>query len=148
MTYRERSAWICLLSILVVQGPYFAWSTPLFLAGPVRVAQVLPALTLAVFLQAVFSAVAHLLVARKDGNGLSDERDEVIAAASVRRAYVVLSLAMLPMFVVAMSYESTIGVAALVQLVLAAWVLAELVRYGSQCRDYRRSVAGLGDLGA
>ena len=89
MNYRERSAWICLLSILAVQGPYFGWSTPLF-----------------------------------------------------------LSLATLPVFVVAMKFESTIGVAALIQLVLAGWVLAELVRYGSQCRDYRRSVAGLGDLGA
>ena len=148
MNYRERSAWICLLSILAVQGPYFGWSTPLFLAGPVRVAQLLPALTLAVFLQAVFTAVAHLAVARKAGRGLSDERDEAIAGASVRRAYVVLSLATLPVFVVAMKFESTIGVAALIQLVLAGWVLAELVRYGSQCRDYRRSVAGLGDLGA
>ena len=148
MGFRERSAWMCLISILLVQVPYFAWTTPLFLVGPVPVARLLPSLMLAVLLQSGFSIAVHVLIARQADPRLHDERDDAIAAASVRRAYFVLMVSLVPVFALAMIYERTISVAAMIQLLFAGWVLAELVRYASQCWDYRRSVAGLQDRDA
>ena len=149
MSFRERNAWMCLVSILAVQVPYFAWTTPMFLAGPVPLARLLPAWTLAVLLQGLFTLAAQLLFGRKADSRLHDERDDAIAATATRRAYVTLALATtLPLVTVALLHEPAVAGALPIQLMLAGWVLAELVRYASQCRDYRRSVAGLDERDA
>jgi len=72
-----------------------------------------------------------------------DERDAAIAAAALRRGYAVMSVALFFALFGGFSLDRDLGAPALMQLVLGAWVLAEVVKYASQAWDYRRSVFGV-----
>jgi xanthine/uracil permease len=143
MCFREKSAWICLVSVLLVQGAYFAHLARVAAAGPLTARAMLPALVLATLVQAIATALGHVALARQASRERRDERDRAIAAAAFRRAYVVFAVAVFCAVFGALGFEAA-GVVAATQLAYAAWVLAEVVKYASQAFDYRRGASGLG----
>jgi|KBSMisStaDraftv2_1062788.scaffolds.fasta_scaffold279564_3 hypothetical protein len=143
MSFREKSAWICLVSVLVVQGGYFVHLARMASDGALTSHSMLPALAVATLVQALATAAGHLAFVRQGARERLDERDRAISAAAFRRAYLVFAVGVFCAVFGALQFESA-GVVVATQLAYAAWVLAELVKYASQAFDYRRSVAGLG----
>ena len=142
MSYREKSAWICLLCIVGVQLPYFLHVASLFSQGPVDVRVLMVPFIVATGAQALLTAAAHVLVARLSRCERLDERDLAIAAVALRRSHVVMSVGLFVALFGGFSLDRGLTAPALMQLVLGAWVLAEIVKYASQAWDYRRGVSG------
>ena len=139
MTFREKSAWICLMSIMLVLGPYFFHVWRLFDASAVSAASVWAAFGLAVVAQTGLSIAAHILLARNAGREPKDERDTAIETASFRHAYRVLSIGMVALLIVS-TWFASFSMVAMGQLLLLGFVAAELTRYASQVWGYRRGV--------
>ena len=142
MSYREKSAWICLLAIVAVQLPYFVHVAALFAHGPVAIGSLMGPFIVATGAQALLTGVAHALVTRQARCERPDERDAAIDSAAFRRGYAVLSAAVFCALFGAFAVDRATGAPALMQLVLLAWVLAEVVKYASRAWDYRRDVLG------
>ena len=79
MSFREKSAWICLLSTLLVFTPYFVHVWGLFQQGrPVIVAEIWLSFALAVVVQTVITVATHIALAWQAAREPEDERDTVI----------------------------------------------------------------------
>jgi hypothetical protein len=146
--YRERSLWVSLVAVCLVDTLYFAvvlycwWSgEALSVSGLIGLLGVVVGLLLLI-------EVTFVLVNRARREPM-DERDQSIAAGAARLAYavfsgcVVLALA-LHLLNVGSGVESLFGLAIFdvplveVHLVLAGLVTAELVRYSTALMLYRR----------
>ena len=138
-SFREKSAWISFLSILVVFGVYF-WRVVQVIAGqgdPHETGQLF--FTLVVVL-VVVEVVLHWLVAAqspKEARSPKDERERLIELKATRVAFYVLLIGAL--LSIATIHHGA-GRWELAHFVLFAIVVAELVRSGSQIVLYRRGV--------
>lgn len=155
MSFRERGAWISLLTMLCVWGYYFARAVPTAFAGGDGTWQI------ALFVEcASFSVVIQIMLtlgaavmAPRDRLPRADERDERIQARAMKLAYFTLlgvvacAVAAVP-FVIGVSvpldgYQVEVlpkrGGAAtlLVSAVLLAIVIAEIVRASATLAFYR-----------
>lgn len=137
MSFREKSAWICLLSIVLTLGPYFFFVWHLFGKTPVDPSAVWGTFGAAVLVQVVLNAAAHAVFARQAQKDPKDERDVAIESAALRRAYVVLSVAMFSLLAVA-TFGRNFSILEMGQLLLLGFVAAELTKYSSQVWNYRR----------
>lgn len=136
MSFREKSAWISLVSIGFVGFVFFLhvpWTlTPV--PGPDTARALLGCLVALV----VIEIVAHAVVAIRaplDAQAPKDERDLLIELRAIRRAAYVY--AALSMSAVSLLHLGANG-GAVGYGVLLALVLAELVNYGSRVLSYRR----------
>jgi divalent metal cation (Fe/Co/Zn/Cd) transporter len=150
MSFREKSAWICLLITLAVFGPYFVNVFAPLRQGVLRLdlEHVLEAFVGMVFLQVVLSVVFHIALALHARNEPTDERDRAIEAKSIRVAYYVLVTGcfLLGFGVFVLGVLSSVPVLAsslqayllMSQLLLFCLVLAETAQYVTQVVSYRR----------
>ena len=138
MPFREKIAWLSIGGILLAFGPYFAilalTGTPPWTLGPTSIGMVIAVvsvLTVVVTAGAIGVALTNL----RDAQRPSDERDRTIARRASSIAYTVL----IPALWLAMgTLFFGLGQTALVNAVLGAIVLAELVRCATEIAGYRQ----------
>lgn len=139
MSFREKSAWITFLSLLVAFTPFFFFSYQA-LSGQLAHGQ---ARTLAFVLIAAFVALEVVLhavaaaLAPKDARTPRDERERLIATRAAHVAYTVLLVGALA---AAALIHVTLNAWVLQQAVLFVIVVAELVKFGTQIVLFRRGV--------
>ena len=138
MSFREKSAWIGLISILLVGGFYFLhvpWTlTPSSSPGLVR------GLFHCIFALLVIEVVGHVTIAIRapeDARTPKDERERLIDLKAIRAAHYVYLVG--SMLAVAMLHLGANGVA-LGYGVLLALVVAEAVKNGTRIFLHRRGI--------
>ena len=130
LSFREKSLWITFVATLVVYAYYF-WRVLSIGDEPARVA--------ALFLQVVFALVVvivagNIAISVRHRPESSDERDQAYALRAARIGYYVLATGAFCALAVAAAGKTFWTAHA----ILAALVLAELVKDGSQLFYYRR----------
>lgn len=138
MSFRKKISWLSLGGIILAFGPYFAsliltggppWTLSASGAGLFLFAVIM--LTIVMTIGTIGVAVSNL----KEAQQPSDERDRLVSRRASAVAYAIL----LPAFFCALStLLFGLGDAALVSSVLAAIVLAEIVRCSTEIIGYRR----------
>lgn len=139
MSFREKSAWISFVVVLVVFGLYFADYAAHLLRPTYPHHHYFGMFVLGVALVVVLEVVLHILVAfhsPSDADAPLDERDRLINLKAARTAfYVLLILAFLS---IATMHLGSTAVFMGNCVFFAIWV-AELTRLGSQVVLYRRT---------
>jgi hypothetical protein len=142
MSFREKISWLSLGGILLAFGPYFATlalsGVPPWALSPVGIAWFIGAVSIIAVVMTI-GTIGIALTNLRDAQRPSDERDQMIARRASSIAYAVLApalwLALATLFV-------SSSLAVLVNAVLAAIVLAELVRCTAEIAGYRRGWHG------
>jgi hypothetical protein len=141
MLYREKSAWVCLVTTLLIFFPYFGYVLQLFLDDQLSRAVVLDYFLGALFAQSMLTIVAHVVMSIRSRREKADERDANIEARSLRASYWVLTVMLwtlitcIPIPTVAGRVLTPLFIS---QLLLLAWVLGEVAKYTAQVVFYRR----------
>jgi hypothetical protein len=135
MSFREKSAWISMLSMLGIYGYYF-WS--IIHAGPqpegFRFGGLLGAIVALVVLQIVLT-VAVAIVSPKEAQAPRDEREKLIELKAMRVAYAGLATSVaMACFFGAFDPPIFFNTNALLFIL----VTAEIMRAGGQIVQYRR----------
>ena len=138
MSFREKSAWISLISIVAVSGFFFLhvpWTlTPS--ANP----RLVHGLFLCILALIVIEVVAHIVVAVRapeDAHAPKDERERLIDVKAIGRAHYVYVVGSL--LAVATLHLGANGMA-IGFLVLLALVVAEVVNHVSRIVYHRRGI--------
>jgi hypothetical protein len=137
MSFREKTAWISVILLVVLFGPYFG-RVALAMAGKTHVHGGTQFAMVAVFV--VLEIVLRLAIAiqsPRDARAPRDEREDLIDMKATRAAFYVLLGGVL---VAIFTLHFPVSVWMLSQFVLFSVVLAELVRFGGQIRMFRRGV--------
>jgi hypothetical protein len=137
MSFRGKSAWISLLSMLLIYGSYF-WSAvhsgPHF--GEVHFGGLLGTIILLVVVQVALS-IAVAIFSPRDAKAPRDERDRLIDLRATSFAYAALATSVaFACFFGAFNPPIIFNTNALLFLL----VLAEILRSGCQIVQYRRGV--------
>jgi hypothetical protein len=142
MSFREKSAWVCLVSTLVVFVPYFFNVARIDAAGALQMGAIVGLLVAAIFFQAVLTGGAMIAVAVHSGADNADERDRAIELRSYRNAYGVLAFSLVAAVCVMMfappSWAPHLTLPFASQVFFACFVAAEAVKYLTQVVSYRR----------
>jgi len=137
MSFREKSAWISLVLIVLVFGPYF-WLVGRSFAGGDHVHAGTQFGLIVLFI--VLEIVVHIAIAiqsPRDAQAPIDEREDLIDLRATRVAfYILFGGALLSIFT--MHFRMTVW--GLSQCVLFSIVVAELVKFSSQIVFYRRGL--------
>jgi len=143
MSFREKSAWITLITLVLVSMlflAHFPWWQPFTLApdpNPI----VFHALIFATVTFVVIEIVAHVVVAIRsphDAHAPKDERERLIALKATRLSayvYAVLTLSSISLVHVG---ANAIGMS---YCILFSFIIAEFVNYTARVVLYRRGVA-------
>jgi cytochrome b561 len=137
MPFREKSAWISLVLILVVFGPYF-WFVGRALSGQDHVHFGTQFALIGLFI--LLEVVLHVAIAvqsPRDARAPRDERENLIDLKATRFAFYVLFAGVMTSI---LSLHYPISVWVLSQLVLFSVVAAEVVKFGSQIVFFRRGI--------
>lgn len=139
MPYREKTAWLSLIAMVVTFGPYFTLiSKHAFPSRGLPDLHQLGLLAVVVIAQVVLMGVGHLylrLGAAQDARMPLDERDQTIMRRSVSSAYYVLIVGMILVGCV-MPFNSSGW--SIINAALFMIVAAEMVHYGVVVFSYRR----------
>lgn len=142
MSFREKSAWITLIALVLISllwASHLPWERPFTLA-PAPSPPVFYALVLATITFVVIVVVAHIVVAARaprEANARADEREQLIGLKATRlAAYVYAALSLSSIALVHLG-ANQFGLA---YFVLASFVLAEIVNYAARILYYRRGV--------
>jgi len=147
MSLREKSAWACLITSVVVFVPYFVFVFRLFAQGQLTGGEALGAFIGAVIWHAILTAAVHIAIAVSTREERADERDALIESRSFKYAYVVLTTSVFGAVpsVIGLGIGLDPGNASrfltavfLSQLILFCFILAEVVKYLTQAVCYRR----------
>jgi len=134
LSFREKSLWLMLVSLVAAFGFYFATVLP----G--RAADVMPqqvvVFAVAIVLLVITQIVGHVLIAIVDRRTETDERDHLIELKGTRNAAYVLATGV---FLALCATLVTEGNFIFAHILLGFWVLAQLVEIGSQLVLYRRA---------
>jgi hypothetical protein len=140
MSFREKSAWITLITLIVLTLFYFTHLPPPWLLNPPS-GFMFHVLVAGVAAFVVIEIVAHVIVAiraPRDAQAPRDERERLIALkATSIAAYVYAILSLGSVFTVIHLGANEIGVAFCVFL---SFILAEIVNYAARIVYYRRGV--------
>lgn len=135
MSFREKLAWICLVTTILVFVPYFAYVFSLFASGEPKLGAVLQAFVIAVVIQIVLSVVANIvIVAFRSRVEPPDERDRAIDFRSLKISYYVLAVSVFLAIGCVLVYSPLF----ISQMLLLCFVAAEVTRYSTQAFCYRR----------
>jgi hypothetical protein len=140
LTFREKSLWFLLLSLVVAFGAYFSSVLPARLANiaPAQVMTFVCMLILLVIVEVVGQVMLVIASRRELAAPIqSDERDALINLRSTRLASYVLATGVFCSLCVALIVP---GNFAFVHVLLSFWVLAQAVEIVSQLILYRRGV--------
>lgn len=136
MPFKEKIAWISVVTTILVWGTYFGFllGTGMRMPGPVYIAGFLGAAVVQTILMVIASIVTAVL-APKDASAGSDERDKEIS----RRAYAIAYPVLLSLVVcVAACLHLGFTARDMAYGIMGAIVIAEIVHYGAQIAGYRR----------
>jgi quinol-cytochrome oxidoreductase complex cytochrome b subunit len=135
MSFREKSAWISLLSMSAIYGSYF-WSAvhsgPHF--GDIHLLSLLATIILLVIIQVALT-IAVAIFAPKDAQVPRDERDRLIGLRATHFAYAALATSVALACLFGAFHPPIIFNA---NALLFLLVLAEILRSGCQIVQYRR----------
>jgi hypothetical protein len=137
MLYREKSAWICLITTLLIFVPYFGRVLQLYLDSQLNGTVLADYFLGALFAQAMLTIGAHILISVRSRQEKADERDTAIEARSLRASYWVLTVGLWTL-ITCVPAGRTLTPLFISQLLLLAWVLGELAKYAAQVISYRR----------
>lgn len=161
-SFREKTAWITLLILLLVYLPYFARILSLAQRGALNFAAVFSLFIPALIFQIVLAIIAAIAISIRARIDPKDERDVAIEGKAFRGAYVVLTfgVCLAALFAVAVGLGQNLveeatahgsettqfirGIrtyftpAAATQILLFCLVLAEATKYATQIFCYRR----------
>ncbi len=136
MPFKEKIAWISVVTTTLVWGSYFGFmaATGDHMPGPVYMVGFAGAVIVQTILVVIASIVTAVL-APKDASAGSDERDKEIS----RRAYAVAYPVLLTLIVcVAASLHFGFTARDMAYGIMGAIVIAEIVHYGAQIVGYRQ----------
>ena len=133
LSFREKSLWLMLLTLVASFGFYFATVLPPSAADVVPQQVVL--FVIAVVMLVIMQIVGHILIAIVDRRAETDERDRLIELKGTRNASYVLATGV---FVALCAAMVTDGNFVFTHLLLASWVLAQMVEIGSQLFLHQR----------
>ncbi len=133
LSFREKSLWLMLASLLGVFGFYFAVVLPP--EAPNVMPEQVAVFALAVVMLVVVQIVGHVAIAIVDRRTDTDERDRLITLKGARNSGFVLATGAFLALCAALATE---GNFVFMHVLLAFWVLAEIVQIGSQLIMYRR----------
>lgn len=139
MSYREKTAWLYLIAIVITFGPYFtlaALQTPPEQSMPdLRRLGLFAITTVAQMLIIGVGQLYFRLGSPQEARFPPDERDQAISSRSITWAYYVLISGMI---LVGCVMPFTSGGWNLINTALLMIVLAEIVHYGITVFHYRR----------
>ena len=139
MPYREKTAWLSLLAMVVTFGPYFTMiATRSLPSEPMPNLRQLGLFAVTAIVQMLILGVGHLYLRRasaQDARMPLDERDQAIQRRSVSCAYYVLIAGMILVGCV-MPFNSSGW--SIVNAALFMIIAAEVVHYGVVVFSYRR----------
>lgn len=132
-SFQHKSLWLMFLSLLLGFGLYFRAVLPMTTPDvrPEHVARFVGAVTALVIVQ----VVGHIGIALLDRRPDTDERDRLYALRGTRNASYVLATGVFAALCTALLTE---GNFLFTHVLLAAWVVAQLVEIGSQLISYGR----------
>ena len=133
LSFREKSLWLMLVTLVASFGFYFATVLPPSAADVVPQQVVL--FVIAVVTLVIMQIVGHILIAIVDRRAETDERDRLIELKGTRNASYVLATGV---FVALCAAMVTDGNFVFTHLLLASWVLAQMVEIGSQLFLHQR----------
>ena len=133
LTFQEKSLALMFASLLAGFGFYFAMALPG--AGPHVMPHQVVLFVVAVVLLVIMQIAGHIVIAIVDRRTQTDERDRLIALKGARNGSYVLATGVFLALCAALVTE---GNFVFMHVLLAAWVAAQLVEYGSQLFLYRR----------
>lgn len=133
LSFREKSLWLMFVTLAAAFGFYFVTVLPPTAAN-VRPPQVI-LFFVAVVLLVILQIVGHVAIAIMDRRTDTDERDRLIELKGARNASYVLATGV---FIALCAAMMTDGNFVFTHLLLAFWVLAQLVEIGSQLVLHRR----------
>jgi uncharacterized membrane protein len=136
MPFKEKIAWISVVTTILVWGGYFGFMlvTGGHMPGPVYLTGFVGAVVVQVIL-VIIASIVTAVMAPGDAGAASDERDKRIARQAYAWAYpVLLSL------VVCVAASMHLGASPrdMAYEIMGAIVIAEIVHYGAQIVGYRR----------
>jgi hypothetical protein len=136
MSFKEKIAWISVVTTVLIWGGYFGFmaATGGRYPGPVYFVGFIGAMIVQAILVTVASIVTAV-VAPADASAGSDERDRAISRQAYALAYPVL-LALV--FCVAGSVHFGVRPVGMAYGIMGAIVIAEIVHYAAQIAGYRR----------
>lgn len=139
ISFQEKSLWLMLAGLVGCFGFYFyvAWAT----LSLVNSSNVLPhhvaLFGVTIVLLVVFQIIGHILIAVFDRRSETDERDRLIGLKGTRNAAYVLAAGV---FLALCAALITRGNFVFIHVLLASWVLAQMVEIVTQLVLYRRGV--------
>jgi NhaP-type Na+/H+ or K+/H+ antiporter len=144
MSFREKLAWVSLLSTVVIWSSYFGHTLG---RSDVGVGSVFGSFVAAVVLQAIMGIIAAVTISVTSRREPKDERDSAVDAMALKIAYYVLLtsgfvtigfIAYRAMVEVTNPDPAGPAILLLAQLILLCLVVAEATRFLTQVICYRR----------
>lgn len=138
MPFREKTAWLSLVGIIIAFGWYFG-SLALYFGPPdelpgYSLSLLIPTIIILIIVSVV-AAIALALHRPSDANAPQDERDRNVARRAASIAYSVL----VPAVIVAISLAAHgLSTTIVINAVIGAIVLSEIVRCALEILGYRR----------
>ena len=148
-SFREKSAWLCLLTSLVFYVPYFIYVARLAIRHELTAEVAIGGFVGAVAFQVIVLIIAHIGLAIVCKHEPKDERDILIESRAVQKAYALLSYSCLPAMVCILllsaapsprPWEQFVTAAFISQVLLLCFAAAETARQLSQALAYRRGL--------
>lgn len=152
MSFSEKSAWISFVSTIAIFGYYFfklseLSGIDLALAKPLALALLFKAIVLIAIVEAVFHAMLAQTNIKAAKLG-ADERDKLIELKASKYGYTILSLGvfftlgrllLVEQFPQLSEHNSSLAIPFFTaHILMFAFILSEIVRFGSQIVLYRR----------
>ena len=140
MSFKEKIAWISVVTTVLVWGAYFGFmaATGGRYPGPVYFVAFFAAMIVQAILATIASIVSAALAPGEASAG-SDERDKAISRRAYAAAYPVLLVLIV---CVAASVHFGVRAVGMAYGIMGAIVIAEIVHYGVQIAGYRRGWHG------
>lgn len=138
MSFREKSAWITLITLVVLTVIFLLHIPPPYSLAPAPNPFLFGVLVRAIILFVIVVTVAHIVVAvraPKEAQAPKDERERLIALrATAVSAYVYAILSLSSIFTI---HHGTNGIG-VAYLVFFSFIIAEIVNYALRVFYYRR----------
>ena len=135
LSFHEKSLWLVMTSLVAVFAFYFglALKTAAVDVGPAQAGLFIAAVVLLVIAQ----IAGHLLIVLVDRRDDTDERDRLIALKGERIGGYVLATGVFAALCTALVVPGNFATA---HVLLASWVVAQVVEYAAQLWYHRRGV--------
>ena len=141
MSYREKSAWVCLFINLSVWAPALAYVFRLLARHAYTPGSEMVVVIIAIAISTLLIIASHVAISLQSPQEPMDERDRSIESQAAKNAYyVLLALVCIVIFTPTFWWDSFHVPGLTHQSLLLAFVVAETVRFLSQVVYYRRGL--------